>query len=318
MQFIVAPYQDMSREDFLTYVLPLLAMVFSFQQFRCVIFEHLKHSEDRANGGSLRHWHICISYVNPLTGKVNSGWRMSHVKCERVSREIEAMGLDGPYILRGRFQLAVTAQLRAEGKHALADKIDAAHPSDAQPEGRTDPLQIEQPAKAAGIDLRKIAKQVKEAFYASEDHPSISAKLADIGLELRVTNRGKSPAWAIYNGPDDSDFINLLSRCLPGVSRASIINIVEKNYGSGQDHGNERREENAEHAGLDQRGRAAVAEGAALEPHAAVEPRRPGKSGVAGDGCAEQLFVEALGELARWIGCWLTPTRSLSARRQRS
>lgn len=52
MQFIVAPNWDMSRADFLSLLLPLMAMVFCFAQFRCVIFEHVKRPEDRKNGGA--------------------------------------------------------------------------------------------------------------------------------------------------------------------------------------------------------------------------------------------------------------------------
>ncbi|WP_128925775.1 hypothetical protein [Bradyrhizobium guangxiense] len=297
MQFIVAPNWDMSRADFFTFLLPLIAMVFGFAQLRCVVFEHVKRPEDRKNGGSLRHWHICVSYVDPITGKVSPGWRMSHAKCERVSREAEARGWDGPHILKGRFTPAVIAQLRSEGKHDVADKIEAAHAPYAQPEGRTAPLEIEQPARAAGIDLRAISKAVKQAFYASDDHPTFTAKLADIGLELRVTNRGKSPAWAVFNGPDDSDFVNLLTRCLPGVPRHSIINIVEKNYdGRGNARAvDERGAEAAEHVGLDQPRGAVDAEGTALVPDAAAQPGGSREPGRPGDGRAEQLFVEALG-----------------------
>ncbi|MGY4461539.1 hypothetical protein [Bradyrhizobium sp. LB13.1] len=301
MQFIIAPWQDMSREDFLTYVLPLLAMVFSFAQMRAVVFEHVKRPEDRQQGGSLRHWHICISYVDPISGKVNPGWRMSHAKCERVSREAEARGWDGPRILRGRFQSAVIAQLRSEGKHDVADKIEAAHAPDAQPEGRTDPNEIEQPARAAGINLRAISKAVKKAFYASEDYPSFSAKLADIGLELRVTNRGKSPAWAVFNGPDDSDFVNLLTRCLPGVPRESIIKLVEKNYDGSRNASAvaERGAEVEQHPGRDQSRDGAVAEGAALVPDAAAQSGGSGGPAFAGSGRAEQLFAEAVGAVDR-------------------
>jgi hypothetical protein len=300
MQFVVAPKSQMSREHFLQHVLPRLAKRFGFAVLQAVIFEHEK---ERAAGKDIAgrlHWHIIVNYRDPLSGRVNPGWSWSHAKCECVSREIEALGLDGDsMILLGRFQKQVIKQLRLEGLHAVADLIEAAHPPGATPENRTPPPEIEQPAKAAGVDLRELGKQVKEAFHTSANREDFIVQLEQIGLTLGVSNRSEKPAWAICGGPDGG-FLNLLSRCLPGVSRVKIHTKLgePENVGNGAAAGDERRAEIAVHAELDQHGGEGPAEGRQVADHAAVEPGGPVHGGgSAGYGRAEELFVEALSQL---------------------
>ena len=65
MQFIISPWQEVSREEFFRYVLPLLAAVFGFNVLDCVVFEHIK---PRQYGDAVaRHWHVIVNYVDPLT-----------------------------------------------------------------------------------------------------------------------------------------------------------------------------------------------------------------------------------------------------------
>ncbi|MDA9396414.1 hypothetical protein WN73_38545 [Bradyrhizobium sp. CCBAU 45394] len=233
MQFIVAPYLELTRDQFFQCVLPLLAAVFGFQAFQAVVFEHIK---PRQNGNaSKRHWHVCVSYTDPITNRVNPGWKWSHAKCERIGRELEAR-FEPDNILLGRHQAAVIRQLRTEGLDAVADKIERAHPAGTAPEHRTPALAIEQAAKIAGIELRDAMAAVRGCWHRSTNRTEFIDELEDNFLKLAISNREK-PAWVITD--PDGVFINLLSKCLPGVTRVNIhTKIGEPNHdGRGEGHG---------------------------------------------------------------------------------
>lgn len=284
MQFMVAPYRILTRDQFLTVVLPLLARVFEFSPERANIFEHQKPRTNR--NASNVHWHICVSYTDPITNKVHPGWQWSHAKCERVSREIEAR-FEPENILLGRHQAAVIAQLRSENLHEIADQIEAAHPKNATPANRTPPLSIEQPARAAGIDLREVGKAARVAWYASNDRTEYAEELANVGLSLGTSNRMDRPAWTICD--PSGQFLNILSRCLPGVSRASIhTKIGEPDDDTEQQRSAFERRATSSHVASDSY-LADIASGfAGSDYRTPVGPVAPDDAG------AEGRFVEAL------------------------
>ena len=211
----------------------------------------------------------------------------SHAKCERVSRHLEAI-YEPDNILLGRHQAAVINALRADGYNEIADKVEKAHPPGATPENRTPPLTIEQPAKAAGIDLREIGKVVRELYYNTNDRDEFSAALAEHGLTLAVSDRAEKPAWVIRGGPDGS-FINTLSRCLPGVSRAPIhITLGEPNDDTGR--GQQQRDAAAPDLG------GYPGDPQAPAQHDQNDDRASARPVVDDDARAAQVFVHALNE----------------------
>src|ERR1700686_564701 len=62
-QFVIAPYETMTREFMLTVALPLLAAEFKFEPLECVIVEHEKGRADP--NASNKHWHVVVTHFDP-------------------------------------------------------------------------------------------------------------------------------------------------------------------------------------------------------------------------------------------------------------
>jgi hypothetical protein len=150
--FMVAPHRILTRSLFLSLVVPMICEAFDVQEKEAKIWEHgLERKDDAA---APVHWHIAFPHFDK-SGKVRRTWGNSHLKCERISRELEVL-LDEKIQL-GRHQKYSILEIQRTNPEA-AEKIKAAHPPDAEPTNRTSKRQVEQAAKARDVDLREIAK----------------------------------------------------------------------------------------------------------------------------------------------------------------
>jgi hypothetical protein len=211
--FMVAPHRFLTRSLFLSLVVPMICEAFDVPEKEAKIWEHgLERKDDAA---APVHWHIAFPHFDK-SGKVRRTWGNSHLKCERISRELEVL-LDEK-IQRGRHQKYSILEIQRTNPEA-AEKIKAAHPPQAEPTNRTAKRQVEQAAKARGVDLRAIAKRVRAAFHASEDQKSFEAALGlDLKLEVSDHNRNKL-AWVIH---DQDGFLDTLGRMVPGIKLETI------------------------------------------------------------------------------------------------
>jgi hypothetical protein len=212
--FMVAPQLNITRHQFMTDVLPLIARLFKFSPDEVIAFEHALKRKHEAGSGV--HWHLIVKYVDH-TGRARD-WSWDRVVNERLSRTLEVMF--GEKIQKGRHRKAVLRALRADGEHAVADAIEAAHSSDAEPAARTPAPAIEQMAKKQGVDLREIGKTVRQAYDAANDLQELRDLLARSGLSLAVSYRVEGrPAWVIHN---ELGFVRSLGGALAGTSLKSI------------------------------------------------------------------------------------------------
>lgn len=215
--FMIAPQLNITRHQFMTDVLPLIARLFKFSPEEAIAFEHALKRKHEAGSGI--HWHLIVKYVDHM-GRVRN-WSWDRVVNERLSRTLEVMF--GEKILKGRHKAAVLRALREDGEHAVADAIEAAHPSDAEPAARTPAPAIEQMAKKQGVDLREVGKTVRQAYDTANNIEEFRELLANSGLSLAVSHRVENrPAWVIHNA---AGFLRSLGGALAGTS---LNNIKQK------------------------------------------------------------------------------------------
>jgi hypothetical protein len=214
--FMVAPHRMVTREVFLTEVLPLISRMYNFPANEAIVFEHGLRRKNAAASGI--HWHLVVSHVDPLSGQARK-WSWDYVINERISRTLEVRL--GEKIQVGRHQVAVIRALRSDGEHDIADAIERAHPSGSSaPQNRTAKREIEQAAQAKGADLRDVGARVRAAYDAAGDIEEFRELLARSGLQLAVSARVEGrPAWVIHNS---AGFLRSLGGALAGTSLKSI------------------------------------------------------------------------------------------------
>jgi hypothetical protein len=225
--FMVAPQLNVTRHQFMTEVLPLVARLFNFSPAEAIIFEHALKRKHEAGSGI--HWHLIVKHID-YAGRARS-WAWDRVVNERLSRTLEVKF--GERILKGRHTKAVVQALRADGEHATADAIEAAHPIDAEPAARTPAPAIEQMAKGQGVDLREIGKTVRQAYDAADNIEEFREMLANSGLSLAVSYRVENrPAWVIHN---QAGFLRSLGGALAGTTLKSIKQKIGDPPNAGHD-----------------------------------------------------------------------------------
>lgn len=226
--WIIAPLEITSREQLLR-VVELLASEFHFNSSQAIIIEHTK---ERATSSAFHtHWHVCLGEVNPETGKVMSS---SHDRArhEYLARLAEAEF--GHALQLGAHQRSVLARLREEGKSALADALNTAHPS---PNSEGGPCEAftqgsHQMLKRTGLDLPAIRAAVKAAWQTSHDRKALRDSLHEQGLSLATGD--KVGEWIVNTA--DGRFVGSLRR-LSGAKKTDIKEKMEADNGNTIEHG---------------------------------------------------------------------------------
>ena len=217
--FLLAPFKEMTDAFLLSVAWPLLAFEFAIPPEEGVIFRH--SGLPRPNGGADTHYHVAVNYADPDSDWGFRNWSWDRPRVEKCSRIIEI--LTDEKVLVGRFQDAVIKKLHDMGEHEYAVAIELANPPNARPAGRTEKRQVEQPAKRKGIDLRKLGKQVREAYRASDGIDSFKRALADTDFKLTLAAsfyNPNSPVWALYD--ESGTFVKNLTGCFNQLNADTI------------------------------------------------------------------------------------------------
>jgi hypothetical protein len=208
-QFILAPYEDMSRDFMLTVALPILAKEFKFRPFECSIVEHEK---GRADPGACRvHWHIVLAHFDPDTGKVGKRWWQDRQRHERVARIIEykqwaakpetERDPAGPNFVRGRFHEANIDSLRADQNpemQAIGAALELRLPRGIEPQGTAPADNVVRMHKRAGVDIVQLRKLCREAWKKSTTAEEFRQLLEAEGLRVTLAEE-PPPRWMIAN-----------------------------------------------------------------------------------------------------------------------
>lgn len=183
----VSPGEATTREDALA-VVAALGREFGFDPGCGVLVEHEKRRE--GGQGFDRHWHLMVAEVDPVRGRVlDAHWmRARHEKVSRVA-EIEL----GHHPVRGRWNRAVEAALRAEGHDALADGVHPLTTGD-RPVAAYTSVQ-HQAAERRGVSLPGMRAVVADAWQRSDGAAAVHAALAEHGVATRPGD--KKGVWVV-------------------------------------------------------------------------------------------------------------------------
>ena len=185
--FKVNPEQATTREEALA-VAAALGREFGFDPGRAVMVEH----EKRRQGGKGfdRHWHILVPEVDPVRGRVlDAHWMRA--RQEKVSRvaEIEL----GHHQVQGRWNRAVEAALRAEGRVELADRVRPLTIGDRPGEAYS--TVQHRIAERRGLSMPEMKAAVATAWERSDSGAAFRAALTEQGLTARPGD--KRGVWLV-------------------------------------------------------------------------------------------------------------------------
>lgn len=185
--FKVNPEEATTREEALA-VVAALGREFGFDPGRAVTVEHEKRRQGGA--GFERHWHVMVPEVDPVRGRVlDASWMRA--RQEKVSRvaEIEL----AHHQVRGKWNRAVQAALRAEGRNELADRVHPLAAGDRPAEAFS--AVRHQVAERCGRSMPQMKAAVTDAWQQSDSGSSFRAALVEQGLAARPGD--KKGVWLV-------------------------------------------------------------------------------------------------------------------------
>ena len=186
--FKVNPEEATTRDQALA-VATALGREFGFDPGRAVMVEH----EKRRQGGKGfdRHWHLLVPEVDAVRGRVlDAHWmRARHEKVSRVA-EIEL----GHHQVQGRWNKAVEAALRAEGRGELADRVQPLAAGDRPAEAFT-AVRHQVAEHRGGASMPEMKAAVADAWQQSDSGAAFRTALAEQGLTARPGD--KKGVWLV-------------------------------------------------------------------------------------------------------------------------
>ena len=191
--FKVNPEEATTRDQAFA-VAAALGREFGFDPGRAVMVEHEKRRQ--GNAGFNRHWHLMVPEVDPVRGRVlDASWMRA--RQEKVSRvaEIEL----GHHQVRGKWNRAVEAALRAEGRDELADRVQPLAAGDRPQEAFS--ATRHQVAERRGASMPEMKAAVADAWQRSDSGPAFRTALAEQGLTARPGD--KKGVWVVEAADDD-------------------------------------------------------------------------------------------------------------------
>ena len=279
----ISPAEATTRDQALA-VAAALGKEFGFDPGRGVLVEHEKRRQGGA--GFDRHWHLMVPEVDPVRGRVlDAHWmRARHEKVSRVA-EIEL----GHHQVQGRWNKAVEAALRAEGRGELADRVQPLAAGDRPAEAFT--AVRHQVAERRGASMPEMKAAVADAWQRSDSGPAFRAALAEQGLTARPGD--KKGVWLIETA--GADGAPVLVGSLARLTRAKAEEVgarmaaptnKETAHGNADTPGPRHSDDPDGPGDLERRNRSARAPGAA-EADGRIEDRRdPGSAPADPDGRA--------------------------------
>jgi hypothetical protein len=180
----VSPGEEITLEQ-LDELIERLAAEFGFDAKRIVVWGHTK---PRATENGARHFHILAPEIDPISGRVMISSSHDWNRHSKISRVLEVRW--GHNIVPAPRMNSIVAALEREGDYTTAAALRGVVPPD-------HPASFDeadhQRAKRDGIDLPCLREMIADALSLSTSRVEFDAKLAALGLRLRMGAKMDTP-----------------------------------------------------------------------------------------------------------------------------